>query len=336
MPDLWLKFKDAESLEKCVRVDGQRFTVGRHSSNDLSIVDGRLSREHLAIERFGDVFVVSDSGSSNGSKLNGEPLTKPVAMKPGDVLDLGGVLVETEFEGVDTPTAVAEGTTDLPAEPESKAPSTLAPSAASAGFPTAILLIVPILGIMIVGLAFGVIYFTRRKQVSRETAASDDFQYSADETEEPAAKSSPAGITTAGEKQATAGNSAIAQDTNAQIPPQAANQNISETVKIEINGGKFLRSIAQNDPTAFMTGEQAQKVAPRIKQLSGSSALAANINSARQNAAQIKTLAAEKNLKPQFLAVAAIAKLGSNRGDVAGTARSMAAILDKLGTQIGN
>jgi hypothetical protein len=46
--------------------------------------------------------------------------------------------------------------------------------------------------------------------------------------------------------------------------------------------------------------------------------------------------AAAKNLKPQMLAVAAIAKLGGTRGDVLATATSMAEVLDKLTIQLGN
>jgi len=97
-----------------------------------------------------------------------------------------------------------------------------------------------------------------------------------------------------------------------------------------------LRRIAQNDPHAFLTGEQAQRITPKVKQLSGSSALADNLNSARKNASQIKSLAQSKNIKPQFLAIAAVAKLGSSRGDVLQTAQGMADVLDKLSVQLGN
>jgi hypothetical protein len=64
--------------------------------------------------------------------------------------------------------------------------------------------------------------------------------------------------------------------------------------------------------------------------------LAENINAARKSAAQIKSLAASKNLKPQFLAVAAITKLGNTRGDIVKTAESIADVYDKLAVQIGN
>jgi len=121
-------------------------------------------------------------------------------------------------------------------------------------------------------------------------------------------------------------------DTAANAPPA----NLSETAKVEENGAAFLRRIAQNNPKAFLTTEQAKRVNSKVKQFSGSSAVADNINSARKNANEIKSLAIKKNLKPQLLAVAAIAKLGSSRGDVLATAQSMADVLDKLSVSIGN
>jgi hypothetical protein len=111
---------------------------------------------------------------------------------------------------------------------------------------------------------------------------------------------------------------------------------LGETAKVEQNGGVFLRQIAQNNPRAFLTGEQAKTVSAKVKQLSGSSALVDNLKNAQKNAAALKSLAASKNLKPQFLAVAAIAKLGGSRGDVLQTAQGMTNVLDKLSTHLGN
>ncbi|MEP6946620.1 MAG: hypothetical protein ABJA02_11945, partial [Acidobacteriota bacterium] len=67
-----------------------------------------------------------------------------------------------------------------------------------------------------------------------------------------------------------------------------------------------------------------------------SAALASNIASARKNSAALKSLAVSKNLKPDLLAIAAITKLGNSSGDVLQTAQSMAATLDRLGTQLSN
>jgi hypothetical protein len=97
-----------------------------------------------------------------------------------------------------------------------------------------------------------------------------------------------------------------------------------------------LRRIAQNDSRAFVTSEQAKLVDAKIKQVSGSPALAENIRAAKRGAVEIRNLATAKNIKPQLLAGAALAKLGGTRGDVVQTARSMADTLEKLNTQIGS
>jgi hypothetical protein len=111
---------------------------------------------------------------------------------------------------------------------------------------------------------------------------------------------------------------------------------LSETAKVEKSAASFLRRIAQNDSTAFLTSEQSQQVNSRLKQLNGSQAIGANIESARKSATQIKSLATSKGIKPQFLANAALAKLGNSRGDVLQTAQSMADVLGKLHTEIGD
>src|SRR6186713_1123015 len=98
MTELFLKYTDQKGEEKRVAVSGEKFVVGRHSQSDLYIPDGRLSRQHLKIERFADVFVASDAGSSNGTLLNDTPLKDPIGVKDGDVLDLGGFKVVAEFE----------------------------------------------------------------------------------------------------------------------------------------------------------------------------------------------------------------------------------------------
>ena len=74
MTELWLKFKDEKGEDQRVLVEGNKFVVGRHSECDLNIPNGKLSRQHIKIESFGEVFVVSECGSSNGTTLNGSHL----------------------------------------------------------------------------------------------------------------------------------------------------------------------------------------------------------------------------------------------------------------------
>ncbi|MEP7211640.1 MAG: FHA domain-containing protein [Acidobacteriota bacterium] len=338
MCELWLKYKDNNGAEKRVRVDGQKFIVGRHSTTDLSIVDGRLSREHLKIERFGDLFMATDCGSSNGSKINDVPLDSPVALKNGDLLDLGGLKIEAELNGTNGAAEPATPIDDKHAavQPEAAAANTNVYAGPSNGsIPTSIFFIAPILGLLVLSLVGGLIYFSSGK--TKNDVAANEFQYSDDADDLPL-KNKPVRETDASPSVSgspVARNaSIISTNSTPDLPP--ATPADSESAKVEQNGTAFLRKAAQNDAKAFLTGEQAKRVGVRIKQLSGNSALAANISSARQNSSQITSLAKSTNLQPQFLAVAAITKLGSSRGDVAKVAQSMAGTLDKLRTQIGS
>ncbi|HMJ07441.1 MAG TPA: FHA domain-containing protein, partial [Pyrinomonadaceae bacterium] len=332
MSELWLKYSNSDGSQNRVAVEGQKFTIGRHSSNDLSIVDGRLSREHLSIERFGDVFVVSDCGSSNGSSLNDEKLDAPVALKPGDVLDLGGVRIETEFEGQDTAEDNGDAAEPADAEAVNVPLPTSIPAESASSIPTSVFFIAPLLGVVILGLLAGLFYFAGGR--GQPEIAANEFQLSTDDPDDPPVKEIETDATPrAGKTPEAVSNLGTANSTDGPTPQKS---DLSESAKVEQAGGMFLRGIAQNDPKAFLTGEQAQKVASRIKQLSGDSALAANIASAKQNAAQIRSLAASTNLKPQFVAVAAMTKLGTRRGDVAKTAQAMSSTLEQLRTQLGS
>ena len=63
-----------------VRIRGSTFSIGRHPSNDLQIVDARLSGMHCRITRFldgeGRMKVHLTDLSTNGTYLNGEIVSK--------------------------------------------------------------------------------------------------------------------------------------------------------------------------------------------------------------------------------------------------------------------
>ena len=341
MTELWLKYKDEDGSEKGIAVNAGVFTIGRHSDSSLCIADSRLSREHLRIERDGEDFVVSDSGSSNGTKLNDKGLTGEAVLRKGDVLNLGGFEINIS-DGMD------DG--DVPPVPEAEDPSAEAASApppavvaapvGGSSIPISFFIIAPVLGIIMLVMVGGLIFlFTRGNTPADRADSGDEFVYSTNDDED---KPKKAGNDDPVKKSSTPAMSStpvlsgpsndLPTETNSQPP---TGQNLTDTGKIEQNGAAFLRKIAQNDPKAFLTGEQAARVNAKLKNL-GKSALADNINSARKNAAQIKSLAEAKNMKPQFLAVAAITKLGNSRGDVVQTAAGIAEVYDKLGTHIGN
>ena len=327
MPELFLKFMDINGQEQRVPVDKVKFAVGRHSANDLPIADGRLSREHLLIERFGDVFVVSDRGSSNGSKLNGYALTAPAAITANCRLDLGGFEIEAEFES-DQPEAPPADEPAAAAAPQAATPAAPAPG----GIPTSFFYIAPAVAVFIlVGVGLALFLFGGNgKQQNRDIVITDD------PIDEPVKRKTPAGTTTpaANSGDIVPSGPTPAGNTDLPTPPPTGDQ--TETAKLEENAKSFLRAIAQNDKRGFITGANAQIVGARIASIKSNSSLADNIASARKSAGPIRTLAQSKNLKPQLLAAAAITKLGSQRGDVLQTAQSMADTLDKLSVQVGN
>jgi pSer/pThr/pTyr-binding forkhead associated (FHA) protein len=329
MTELWLNFKDPNGVGRRVAVDNPRFTVGRHSGNDLSITDSRLSREHIVIERYGDIFVLTDVGSSNGTAISGKAVKEPVALKEGDELSLGGLEIKLEFvsDAKQEPPPLENKT-----EEPRPAPTPAAPES-SGSMPTAVFIIAPILGLLIFSIVGLAIYFSGNRSRPND---SNDIPYSTDPDDRPSkpGRNTTSDTTPSGSNvPATPGTTNSGTDVTSNPTPSGSP---SETSKTEQYAAAFLRLAAANDPKAFITGQQAQVLNPKIKSLASSSALADNINSARRNSAQIRSLAQSKNLKPQLLAAAAVAKLGTSRGDVLQTAQSMADTLDKLGVQVGN
>ena len=63
-------------------------TVGRHSAADILLDDVTVSRQHVEVERSGDRYRVKDTGSLNGTYLNGGRIESGW-LDDGDVLQVG-------------------------------------------------------------------------------------------------------------------------------------------------------------------------------------------------------------------------------------------------------
>jgi pSer/pThr/pTyr-binding forkhead associated (FHA) protein len=69
-------------------LDRERISIGRKGSNDIQIEDMSISGEHARITTIlGDVFL-EDLDSTNGTHVNGKPVTRRV-LSDGDVVDFG-------------------------------------------------------------------------------------------------------------------------------------------------------------------------------------------------------------------------------------------------------
>jgi hypothetical protein len=72
---------------------GQRVTMGRMASCNVTLDDTTVSREHAALVRRGETWWVVDLNSTNGTSVNGvQAAEQPVA--PGDRIELGDAVVE--------------------------------------------------------------------------------------------------------------------------------------------------------------------------------------------------------------------------------------------------
>jgi hypothetical protein len=83
---------DFNGQKSNLRLEADSYRVGRAPSNQLSYPNALgLSREHLAVEREGSQWVARDLGSTNGSQVNGERLSAPRILRPGDRITAGQV-----------------------------------------------------------------------------------------------------------------------------------------------------------------------------------------------------------------------------------------------------
>src|SRR2546430_16805023 len=84
-PEITLAYYDEAGRLHRVKVESKRFSIGRIPDNDLMIENSNLSRRHALIESFNDTVQMCDCGSSNGTVLNGAPVTAPVQLHRGDL-----------------------------------------------------------------------------------------------------------------------------------------------------------------------------------------------------------------------------------------------------------
>jgi hypothetical protein len=67
---------------------GTGATIGREGC-DIVLSDSEVSRRHAMVRREGDVFVIEDLGSTNGTFVNGERITAPRRLTEGDEVRFG-------------------------------------------------------------------------------------------------------------------------------------------------------------------------------------------------------------------------------------------------------
>jgi len=83
---------------------GPELTIGRVSGNDIVLRDPGTSKRHARLVIKDGRFIVVDMKSTNGTYVNGQRITAPRVVKPGDAIVIAEFLLSIEQQS-----AVAKG-----------------------------------------------------------------------------------------------------------------------------------------------------------------------------------------------------------------------------------
>jgi hypothetical protein len=98
---------------------GDEVTLGREEGIDISIRDPEVSRQHARISWQAGNYYIEDLNSTNGTFLNGAPVTSRQLLRSGDTIGMGQtLLVLQEQAGMISPRPVAP-----PAPPAAPSPT---------------------------------------------------------------------------------------------------------------------------------------------------------------------------------------------------------------------
>lgn len=87
-----LALLDGERVSDTFRLS-EVATIGRLPSCDVVLTDPGASREHARISRRNDGYVVTDMGSTNGTLVNGDPVSEQLLVD-GDRITIGSTVLE--------------------------------------------------------------------------------------------------------------------------------------------------------------------------------------------------------------------------------------------------
>jgi len=86
--------KDGIVLDE-IELVKKRLVIGRDAKNDIRLDDASVSRRHAMLTSAMGEYFVEDLGSTNGSILNNNTITKHI-LKSGDMLELGNFVLRFE------------------------------------------------------------------------------------------------------------------------------------------------------------------------------------------------------------------------------------------------
>ena len=88
MADLILEIVEGDEAGRQAQL-ADPIDIGRDPSTTLALDDEQVSRRHARVSGQGDLAIVEDLGSTNGTYVNGQPIEGPRAVRPGDRIRVG-------------------------------------------------------------------------------------------------------------------------------------------------------------------------------------------------------------------------------------------------------
>lgn len=125
IPAPLLRVNDGELVGTVFRLEADTGTLGRREDNLYVLAHPRVSRVHARITREVGSVIVTDLGSSGGTRVNGELITGSAVLRHGDSVSFGSVTAT--FEDPAQLAAREEDTQVLEARPAAAGTTELSP-----------------------------------------------------------------------------------------------------------------------------------------------------------------------------------------------------------------
>lgn len=96
-PSIGLRVPDGEGV-RTRQFKESDITIGRDLGCECTLPSEKVSANHARLTFHHNQWWVEDLGSTNGSFLNGDPVTSPVVVVDGDHLRCGDVVLTITFQ----------------------------------------------------------------------------------------------------------------------------------------------------------------------------------------------------------------------------------------------
>ncbi len=94
-PRATLQVTDPKGAMRRIVADGGTLTIGRADSNGLVLADARASRHHARLVARDGLLILTDLGSTNGTRVNGQAV-RDLAVGAGDEIRIGASVLVVE------------------------------------------------------------------------------------------------------------------------------------------------------------------------------------------------------------------------------------------------